>query len=677
MTQDRQECLDQYLEFDKEFLRAMNDMAHTKQPCDKITQYVEDERVLPPGGPRPGPFSWDVNPFAKEPCDNMALSSPIQREYILKGVQITCTTSLVENPVAYFISELPVEQLVVFGTDKLAKEWIDLRLEPLIDSMRLRKKIFQQFGNKNNRKTGDTQSAKFYPGGALHLATARSAPQQRMKSKQVILVDESDAAPIELSTGEGSYIGVLEGRQATFDNRKKMIVQSTPTTFDESVVWPLYCKGDQRHWYWPCPHCGAYWTPSRVDTENQDCDWSSFKYELDGDRVKSAWFECPHCTDDDGNPSRIYNHHKVFMLPRGEWKPTTDGLDEFTISYYIPAFLSPIGMLSWEDIARKYIAAVEDPRNMPSFHNLYLGIPYKESGEKPRLEQVRENKGGYEPGTIPPGVLYLTMAVDVQRGSKVKKGQVERLEANVWGHGAGYRRWSILHKVFEGSTKDAFSGAWQDMHEWAMGGGLKFCRKDGMEFFPRLVGLDSGDGMYSDVVYEFSSRWQNTYPLKGFGGDGLKRRQGEKKDDKVSRDGFKRYRYQKLQEDRYLFEISTNHYKRILYGCLRKSRGFDGSIPPGYMMFPKGTTDEFFKQLTAEEQLANGNFKDTQRPHEALDLAVYNLALGDAVVDGLVEDLRKAYRDQGAADEDIMNIDSKFVIAMLEKQTAEVDPMGQ
>ena len=160
----RKHYLKKYLKMDKKFIKAMNDNAHTVQPLDKITEYVEGRRILPPGGPRPGAYSFDVNPFMREPTDNMALSSPVQRQYFLKGVQITCTTTLVENPAGYYIGENPVEQLLVSATDTLLKEWVEIRLEPLLDSLKLRKKIFSQFGNKNNRKSGDTQYAKFYAG---------------------------------------------------------------------------------------------------------------------------------------------------------------------------------------------------------------------------------------------------------------------------------------------------------------------------------------------------------------------------------------------------------------------------------------------------------------------------------------------------------------------------------
>jgi phage terminase large subunit GpA-like protein len=651
-----------FLLTDIAFFAKMNDAAHTKKPLEKISEYVEGNRILPPGGPRPGPFSFDVNPFMKPLCDMLAPFSPVQRLYILKGVQTTCTTSLIENPVAYYIGENPVEQLLVSATGTLLKEWVEIRLEPLLDSLKLRDKIFAQFGNQNNRKSGDTQEAKFYAGGALHLATARSAPQQRMKSKQIIYIDEADAAPRELSTGEGNYLGPVEGRQSTYGSRKKLVILSTPNTFEDSLIWARYCTGNQLHLYYPCPHCGTDFTPMTVDTENQAIDWSLFHAEIDGDTVIDCWLECPHCQE------KIFNHHKAKMFKNCEWKPHAKGIDEFTKSAFIPAIHSPVGMLHWKEFYQKYLEALQDKTLMPGFFNLYLGFPFKEIGERPELAALRELRSGYKSGTVPEGVLFLTAAIDVQRGQK-RAGQKERIEIEVKGHGAGYRRWTIKHWVIEGDTKDAYAGAWEELDRQARSGALLFKRADGMEFFPRLILVDSGDGMFYDVVYAFTDRWGSTYPSKGFGRDGLKRRRGEKADDATSDKDFKRFAVRKMKEGNFLYEISTNYYKKLLYGCLKKRRNYDGSLPIGFHSFPQDTTDNFFKQLTAEEMLSNGTFKDTQKPHEALDLSVLNMAAGDAVIEGLVEACRQAARDSGKEAVEAASIDKTHVLRTLEQET--------
>ena len=671
---DRSERLRRYHKWDQNFFLELNDKAPIKKPLDKITQYVDGRRVLPAGSPKAGLFSWDVNPMMKHLQDRLSFADPVRFIDGLKGVQATITT-LVENDVVYSIGEDPRECMYISGTDKLLKEWLEIRLEAAIDSMDLRDNIRQQYGNQKNRKSGDTQDAKFFAGGSMHLGSARSTPGMRMKSKQKIWVDEASSAPKELTTGEGNYVAVLEGRMVAYGKRTKMIVFSTSTTYENCVVWPRYKLGDQLHCYFPCPHCGAYFTFSTMDADNEKIDWSGFNAEIDKKgRLKEVWFECPHCFELDGK--KIYNHHKHEMFPDYEWKPHAEAYSEDRTSYYIPSFLSPIGFLDWEEIYQKYLDALEDPSRMPTFVNLYLGGPYKQIGEKPKLAHMKELRSGYERGTVPDGVLFLTMAVDVQRGekgNKSKKQKPARLEVEICGHGEGRRTWSIDYWVINGDTRDPNDGAWEELYQKILRGEMACERSDGLVFVPRMILADSGDGVWHHTTYAWCERLEKTYPCKGIGGDGLKRRMGEKKEDAVSNSNMMRYRMALMKEGVQVVQMSTNYYKSILYGCLRKRPGLDGKIPTGYCSFPSDYEDEYFKQLTAEERLQNGTFLKTTRAHEALDLRVYNMTAGDVQLDMLLEALRQEYRDRKRPQMEVAMLTKADVLRLLEEQTKRID----
>ena len=209
---------------------------------------------------------------------------------------------------------------------------------------------------------------------------------------------------------------------------------------------------------------------------------------------------------------------------------------------------------------QKYLEAQRDPDGMRSFVNLYLGLPFKEKGARPQMEKVIELRGGYREGIVPNGVLFLTMFIDVQRGSEKDPNNPPRVEMEICGHGALFRTWSIAYKRFEGPIDDPYDGAWEALNEWAVNGGLSFKRADGKEFQTAIVLIDSGDGMYVDVVYRFTSRWQNTYPSKGF--SSLQKRKEEKSDD-VGPANFKRYRAARSEKhgDVIFYELATNYYK--------------------------------------------------------------------------------------------------------------------
>lgn len=650
-----------FKESDLSFLRMLNTQKHVRPPMDKITEFIEGNRILPPGTPMPGVFSYDTTPYMREITDNMSPSSLVGHQTIMKGVQIGATTSVVENTIGYYIGEMPAEVLLISATDELLKEWMDIRAEPLIDSLNLRRLIFSQSGNTKSRKTGDTASKKQYPGGQLDLASARSAPKLRMKSKQVVLLDEVDGAPAELTTGEGSFVAVSEGRAVAYGHRAKIALLSTPTTYERSLIWKYYQDGDQRKYFMPCPCCG----------QPLPFEWEGFKWTLDGDgRIEDVWYDCPHCH------GQIFNHNKTEMMAHGEWVPTATAISKTKRSYYLPAFYSPVGMLSWTTIVERFLKAQEDPTAMASWVNLYCGLPFKDVGTRPDIDYVHRNKGAYKRGTIQDGVLFLTMFVDVQEGSKrtdVTKPQ--RLEMEILGHGAGYRSWSVDYVVIEGGIHDAFSGAWESLYQMAMNGGFRYKRSDGRVFGLEICLIDSGSGGHYDTVYEFCGRWANTHPSKGF--QDVTRLDRKNLGDVLTKDNFKRYKASKRPEGVVLYEISTNYYKRQLYKRLKLERIAGAIQKTGFCDFPTDYDMNYFKQLTAAELRSDGSFYDESRAHEALDCRVGNMCAGDVFLDAMVDDLKKRYRENGMDRYQVQEIDKNFVLEYLKTETIRIDKVRQ
>ncbi len=81
-----------------------------------------------------------------------------------------------------------------------------------------------------------------------------------------------------------------------------------------------------------------------------------------------------------------------------------------------------------------------------------------------------------------------------------------------------------------------------------------------------------------------------------------------------------------------LWNVGTSMLKLELFGDLEKDKPVDGeAYPDGYVFLPDGTTDEWIKQLVAEElrmiRLRNGGFRrewhKVRDRNEALDNAVY------------------------------------------------------
>jgi phage terminase large subunit GpA-like protein len=642
------------------FLQSENDKKPVTQPPALISEWVDGRRVLPTNTPFPGLWENSRSPYGIEVADNMSPFSPVITTSVMKGAQIGLT-AWAENVMGYWMAALPAEILYVSATDGLLEKWTSKRLDPLIDSIGMRDKIFAQIDNAKSRRTGDKLYSKSYVGGTLDMASAQSASGLRSDSKRVLILDEVDGAPRMLRTGEGNWLDVAYARTNAWGARKKILEFSTPTTFEDSLIRERYEAGDRRQFRVPCPFCGVM----------MELEFQHLKHEMKHGQLEKVWYECPHCIGVGGKSvGKLSNHHKTIMLSAGQWEPTAVASSKNHRSYQISSLYSPVGMLSWFEMFQQYLDAKDKPGGLRSFTNLYLGMPYKEQGSRPKVENVIELRGEYREGEVPRGVLFLTMFVDVQRGSANDPANPPRLELEVLGHGAGFRTWSILYKVIEGeTTSSAFEGAWEKMHDWAVGGGLSFKRADGLQFPVSLVFIDSGDGPYIDIVYQFASRWDSTFPSKGF--SALKKQKHEKGDE-AGPHNFKKYR--RVQSTRFgeteIYEISTNFYKNHVYNNLKITRRDIEPQKPGFCNFPRDRGEKYFAGLTAEEKRSDGSFHNGGRRNEPLDCRAGALCAGDVYLDAKVSAIRATAKANGASEMDIQKINHAYVLDLLEKQTA-------
>jgi phage terminase large subunit GpA-like protein len=652
---------EKYKREDFRFLKKLNSFKPTTPPSLKVSNYIEGKRILPPNTPFPGFWRNEVTPYSVEIMDNMGPDSFVQHTAVMKGAQLGLTAAA-ENVIAYWMDENPSEILFISATESLLEKWAIKRLEPLIDSCGIRPKIFAQLAHKGSRRTGDKLYIKEFVGGTLDMASAQSAPSLRAESKRVLLRDEIDGAPAQLKTGEGNWLDVSYVRTNAWGARRKIFDFSTPTTFEASLINQEYLRGDQRQFFIPCPHCGKF----------QVLDWGNtgsvhgIKADTKNGVVSKVFYICDYCHD------AFFNHDKSTFLAAGEWRPTAESFSKFYRSYQISSLYSPIGMLNWVELYEKYLQAQETPDGMRSFVNLYFGLPFKEVGARPKLQKVMELRGTYKTNIVPDGVLFITAAIDVQRGSASDKSNPPRLEMEICGHGDKFKTWSIAYEVFEGDVTDPFDGAWKKLIEYGNETGFKYKRSDGRQFGTVLIFIDSGDGNLTDVVYRFTQQWGDTYPSKGF--SALKKRKTEE-GDTIGPSNFKRYRKQKLGEEMSLFEISTNFYKTNLYNNLKISRQDTPPQKPGFCDFPISYDENYFKALTAEEKrIDRDGFPSFHCPsgrrNEALDCRVMNLCAADVFLDQEVMYYKSVAIQKGATKDQVRNVDHRMILDQMIKATS-------
>jgi phage terminase large subunit GpA-like protein len=554
-----------------------------------VPEYAEQKRILPAGTPFPGPWSNRKTPYLVEIMNNMSVNSPVSEQYILKGAQLGFTAAA-ENVVVYWMDAVPAPILFISATEDGVKRWAEMRLEPAIDSCGAREKIFAQSKSSSSRRAGDKTLSKEFAGGSLNMVSAQSANSLRSQSIRILIGDEVDGAPQMLRTGEGSWDKVAFARTFAWGEKAKVMFFSTPTTISDSLISKLHENGDQRLFMVPCPFCGGC----------QHLEWGStsgsfgMRGETTAGVLTDVYYMCSHCREP------IRDHNKQYLLDNGYWEPTARGSGPNIRSYHLPSLYSPVGMLSWRAMWQKYTEAVRD-NELRAFTNLYLGLPYREAGEKPKLENVIELRdSGYRKGQIPHNdILFLTAAVDVQRGSEKGDGNPARLEMEICGHGENFRTWSINYLKFEGSVSDPWDGAWAAMDKWVRSGGFNnFVRPDGKRVMVEMVFIDSGDGTLTDVVYAFCGKWTRTFPCKGT--QTLKKTR-ESAGDAIDGMNVRRYKTSTIPGGQRLVVISTNYYKHHIYNNLNNTYRYldEKEGRPGICYFPFDYEDSYFAMLTA------------------------------------------------------------------------------
>jgi phage terminase large subunit GpA-like protein len=661
---------------DLEFLRQCNNQKPTDPPPEFISDYIDGRRILPPGSPRPGIFDIHVMPAMIEPMNNMGPYSGVNRTTMMKGVQIAATTYLSENVIAYYMDANPAEILYCTATNALLEKWTK-RLEPLIDSCGFRDKISAQAneGNKKSRKTGDKMYSKEYPGGSLSMASLQAPASLRSESNQIIITDELDGTiKKETSTGEGGFLGLLDGRAAAYGENFKLMELSTPKLLEDSVIYPQFEDGDQRYYNVPCLRCGA------------DIVFKSEQlrpvYDKLG-RLENVWYEC-ECN------GQLFDGDKkeMMMIENAKWVPTAVPKDRRHRSYQLSSLYSPFA--SWTKFYTRYLKAEDDPLWKPTFVNLWQGLPYKEDGIRPDIMKKNTLRGEYKNGDVPSGILYLTMAGDVQRGKEkfqsmttealdsliaemksagkdLWKSELPRIEVEVYGVGTAYRSASIDYRVFYGHTTEGpYQGAFERMFEWIEDSELKYYRRDGQVFIPKIGCMDGSDGVTQAAVFAFTERIQgnNFYPNIN---DGYLQKKKDPGVDAETRFNYDRYRLSRKSGTEYIL-ISTNHYKKIVYQRLNIPREIDRSKPqrPGFCDFPRDRADHYFKMLTNEELLNDGSFRNGGRPVEALDVRGYNLCVADVWLESMARKFQESeHKRTGVKEEDLSKI-KKWYLAKLE-----------
>lgn len=369
----------------------------------KPRDWFEQNMTIPQGSSsRPGRVSYNYTPYWIEPINRMAKDDPAKYIAIMKGVQIGCTTMVIMAAIAYIISENPGNVLFLTGHSDLTEEAISLKLDPTIDACGLRPLIKPTTLRAKNSRTGDTNKAKEFPGGSLRSGSVNNPNIQRQRDIMFCFADDVDAAR-QSSKSAGDTISLIEKRLASYYDKMKFVISSTPELKETSNVEPAFLAGDQRYFHVPCPCCGElivwYWT---VPVEGTD-RMAGITYQLDDAGFlidDSVGYICQKCE------GFFNDSNKMELLNQGIWIPTARPSKEGYYSYHVSSLYAPHGMFDWKHYVYDYIAA--NPAGQPvkkelmkTFTNTVLGLTWEESGDSNKATELMKNIRNYEVETLP------------------------------------------------------------------------------------------------------------------------------------------------------------------------------------------------------------------------------------------------------------------------------------
>ncbi len=505
-------------------------------------------------------------------------------------------------------------QILWQPTDEDRDEFVKTELEPALRDIAVMRDVLPSV---HSRSKDNTLQAKKFIGSITHTKGGKAAKNYRRVSTDVAVWDELSAFDNDIEKeGDPFTIGAKRTEGATFP---KCIDGSTPKTKGLCLIDARYTVADERMTYQaPCPHCG----------ERHALAWGGkdephgFKFSRDD--PDSAAQLCPHC-------GALYSQADYLrMEDQGVWINEdgtlwlhTDG--RFTrpdgtraeaprhIAFHLWTAYSPA--VPWSKIVREFASAYEamqagDDSKMKAFTNTTLGECWEGEIERTDADELKQRAEPFKLRTLPRDCLLLLCGCD---------NQGNRLEAQVWGYGIGGQMWTIDHRVFFGNP--AQEEVWLDLEEFLFGETYQHVSGSTQRIY--ATAIDSG-GHHTDAVYAFAHkhRARRVHAVKGSSGA---ERSIENGNTKV---GFN-WKGRREKHGPILWHVGTHLAKDRLAARLEINQP-----GPGYVHLSSENTDEWFRQLAAEDRVTVRSQYGTvtrwtpnRKRNEVIDMTAYTIWL--------------------------------------------------
>jgi phage terminase large subunit GpA-like protein len=396
-------------------IRGLADHLRPPEKIDPVTWGVRHRKLSSKESAAPGEWDPDQTPWARQILFDLSEESPATIVVAPKGAQLGFTEiGLIWS--GWSFDQDPGTMMTLWPTDGFIKKQIKQRVDPFIASAR---PLADLFGGKRSRATESTLFQKSSPVAEWIFASARSAANLRGTPAVRGMADEVDEAPEDVGD-QGDVIMLLLGRLSAAGPRKKLFIPCTPTIESSSIVWRWFLKSDQAWWTVPCPHCGTF----------QRLEWERFTWPKGSPhRVEYRCIACDRGVRE--TAKRAMNHD-------GRFEPTAAASYAGCVGRHVSGLYASAGQLSWREIANEHEAAGGSEKDLKTFWNIRLGLPWAQTSDAPEASALESNREPMVAGALPARCGAITAGADVQ---------ADRVEVRVWGWGPGLESWLLAKEV--------------------------------------------------------------------------------------------------------------------------------------------------------------------------------------------------------------------------------------
>jgi phage terminase large subunit GpA-like protein len=540
------------------------------RPPPELTtsQWADRNRILGTEHAESGQWHTSKAEYQRDIMD-AAHDRAVDQVTVMKSSRSGVTQALVDNTIGYIVDQDPGPILLVEPGLKEAREWSKDHLDEMVRNTPC---LWNKISVGRSKDKSNELLHKNFPGGVLIIVGANSAKSFRFRTARYAILDDVDGMPLSVQ-GEGDVIALSFKRtQSFFFHGRKVLLNSSPTIRDLSIIEREYFKSDQGHYYVNCPLCDHPQILIFSQKDSQFKDLAGGELKFDTANISWVYYDCENCH------GKIGERYQVPMVRNGKWKKLKPEIVHHR-GFHVSDMISPF--TTWTRMVEEFLAAKMSVESLRVFVNQSCGESFIENKTLDiKDEQLRARIEDY-PSQVPNGVLVLTSGTDVQP---------DRLITLIVGWGKGFENWHIDHREIIGSPDR--DDTWKKHDEFLA---TVWKHESGLDLEPWMYnGLNAvcvDSGYSAQNVYRYIRKRQSRPFFATKGDEGMRL------------PFVKEIHYRNAIHAR-LAIIGVDSIKTRIYDCLSRDRNKEtGDFPPGYMHFDNKCNQAFFDQLNSEKRV--------------------------------------------------------------------------